>query len=42
VPVLARHPEGVEALPGYLWLDLPGKVRYVQGRELEFTEEPPE
>jgi hypothetical protein len=41
VPVLERYPEGVEALPGYVWLDLPGKVRHVQERELEFTEEPP-
>jgi hypothetical protein len=34
--VLERHTEGVEALPGYVWLDLPGKVRHVQERELEF------
>jgi hypothetical protein len=36
VRVLERHTEGVEALPGYVWLDLPGKVRHVQERELEF------
>jgi hypothetical protein len=27
VPVLELHPDGVESLPGYVWLDMPGKVR---------------
>ena len=40
VRVLERHPEGVAALPGHVWLDMPGKVRHVPARELEFTEEP--
>jgi hypothetical protein len=25
--VLVEHPEGAKALPGYVWLDTPGKVR---------------
>jgi hypothetical protein len=37
VLVLEHHPEGVEALPGYVWLDTPGKVRHVPAKELEFT-----
>jgi hypothetical protein len=41
VRVLDRHPEGVEALPGYVWLDMPGKVRHVREIDLEFTVEPP-
>jgi hypothetical protein len=41
VRVLERQPEGVEALPGYVWLDTPGKVRHVQERELEFRDTPP-
>jgi hypothetical protein len=36
-----RHPEGSEALAGYVWLDMPGKVRSVGEHELEFREEPP-
>jgi hypothetical protein len=40
VPVLERHPEGVVGLPGYVWLDMPGKVRSVNPQELEFTDEP--
>jgi hypothetical protein len=36
-----RHPEGVQGLPGYVWLDMPGKVRSVGEHELEFTEEAP-
>jgi len=32
---LERHPEGVEALPGYVWLDMPGKVRSAGAHELE-------
>jgi hypothetical protein len=42
VPVLDQHPEGIAALPGYVWLDMPGKVRHVPERDLEFTEAPPE
>jgi hypothetical protein len=38
VRVLDHHPEGVEALPGYVWLDMPGKVRHVAEHELEFRE----
>ena len=41
VPVLERHPEGAPGLPGYVWLDMPGKVRHVPERELEFRDEPP-
>jgi hypothetical protein len=36
--VLARHREGVAALPGYVWLDMPGNVRHAQASELEFRE----
>jgi hypothetical protein len=38
VPVLERHPEGVETLPGYVWLDTPGKVLHVEAARLEFRE----
>jgi hypothetical protein len=38
VPVLDRHPEGIVALPGYVWLDMPGKVRAMPESDLEFTE----
>jgi hypothetical protein len=38
VGVLERHPEGVQGLPGYVWLDMPGKVRSVGEHELEFTD----
>jgi hypothetical protein len=41
VRVLKRHPEGVKGLPGHVWLDIPGKVRSVGARELEFTDDPP-
>ena len=41
VRVLERHPEAVEALPGYVWLDMPGKLRHVPARELELTDPPP-
>jgi hypothetical protein len=34
--VLERHPEGVVAQPGYVWLEMPGKVRHVIEHELEF------
>ena len=39
--MLERHPEGVKGLPGYVWPDMPGKVRSVGEHELEFTHEPP-
>lgn len=39
--LLDLHPEGVKCLPGYIWLDMPGKVRSVPERELEFRPEPP-
>jgi hypothetical protein len=29
-----------KAEPGYVWLDVPGKVRHVGEHELEFTNEP--
>jgi hypothetical protein len=37
-PVLARNPEAMnpEALPGYGWLDTPGKVLHVEASRLEF------
>jgi hypothetical protein len=31
---------GVQGLPGYVWLDMPGKVRSVGMHELEFTTGP--
>jgi hypothetical protein len=37
--VLDQHQEGFVALPGYVWLDMPGKVRSVGVHELEFTHE---
>jgi len=41
--VLERNPEAMnpEPLPGYVWLDMPGKVRHVGAHELEFRDEPP-
>jgi hypothetical protein len=33
-----QHPEGVQGLPGYVWLDMPRKVRSVG--EHEFTDDP--
>jgi hypothetical protein len=41
VRVLERHPDGIEALPAYIWLDTPGKPRHEQERDLEFTDQPP-
>jgi hypothetical protein len=38
VRVLERHPDGVVAQPGYVWLEMPGKVRHVGAHELEFRE----
>jgi hypothetical protein len=37
--VLDQHQEGFVALPGYVWLNMPGKVRSVGVHELEFTHE---
>jgi hypothetical protein len=34
VRVLDRHPEGTAALPGYVWLDTPGKVLHVDAHLL--------
>jgi hypothetical protein len=36
--VLERNPEAInpEPLPGYVWLDAPGKVLHVEERQLEF------
>lgn len=34
--VLERHPDGFVAQPGYVWLDMPGKVRHVGEHELGF------
>ena len=34
--VLERHPDGFVAQPGYVWLDMPGKVWHVGEHELEF------
>ena len=42
VRVLDRHPEGVQGLSGYVWLDMLGKVRSVPERDLEFREERPD
>lgn len=42
VRVLERHPEGVQGLWGYVWLDMLGKVRSVGEHELEFRDMPPE
>jgi hypothetical protein len=39
VRVLERHPRGVLAMLGYVWLDVPGKVRHVGQHELEFRTE---
>jgi hypothetical protein len=34
--------EGVQSLHGYVWLDMPGKVRSVGEHELEFRDSPPD
>jgi hypothetical protein len=41
--VLERNEEAMrpEPLPGYVWLDMPGKVLHVEVARLEFTDEPP-
>jgi hypothetical protein len=43
VLVLDRNEDAMtpEPLPGYVWLDLPGKVLHAPEHELEFTDEPP-
>jgi hypothetical protein len=41
VPVLERHPEGAERLPGYVWLDSTGKVLHVEAARLESGHGPP-
>jgi len=41
---LARHPEAIlnaEPLPGYVWLETPGKVLHIQASWLEFREDAP-
>ncbi len=35
VRVLKRHPDGAVAQPGYVWLEMPGKVRHVWAAHLE-------
>jgi hypothetical protein len=34
VRVLERHPDGIRRPAGYVWLDMPGKVRHVAEHEL--------
>lgn len=41
VPVFARHPEGLDALPGRCWLDTSGKPRHVAEHLFEFREDAP-
>jgi hypothetical protein len=42
VPVLDRNPEAMNpvALPGYVWLNAPGKVLHAEEHYLEFTDKP--
>ena len=40
VRVLERNPDEAVAQPGYVWLEMPGKVRHVGAHELEFKDEP--
>ena len=42
VRVLAQHPEGIRALPDYVWVKYGGRALHVMARELEFTDTPPE
>jgi hypothetical protein len=37
-PILERNPEAMnpDPLPGYVWLDTPGKVLHVEASRLEF------
>jgi hypothetical protein len=39
VRVLSVHPEGGAAMPGYVWLDTPVKVRHARVEDLEFRAE---
>jgi hypothetical protein len=39
--VLEKRPEGAIAEPGYVCLEMQGKVRHVPARELELTDPPP-
>jgi hypothetical protein len=41
VKVIERHPEGFANQPGYVWLDMPGKVRSVREQELEIIHNRP-
>ena len=43
-PRARAEPGGDEAgpLPGYVWLEPPGKVLHTDERHLEFTDDPPE
>jgi hypothetical protein len=41
VRVLERHPEGIDTLPDWVWLDTPTKVLAVAAHLLEFTDERP-
>ena len=38
--MLERNPDEAVAQPGYVWLEMRGKVRHVGAHELEFKEEP--
>jgi hypothetical protein len=40
--VLERNPDAMnpEPLPGYVWLDTPGKLMHVEAARLEFQTEP--
>jgi hypothetical protein len=42
VRVLERNPEAMkpDPLPGYVWLEMPGKVLHADERHLEFTDQP--
>ena len=43
--VLERNPDAIlhpEPLPGYVWLDTPGKVLHVEAAHLEFREDAPD
>ncbi len=36
VRVVDPHPEGLVPLPGYCYIDIPGKIRHVREAHLEF------
>jgi hypothetical protein len=44
IPVLERNLEAMnpDPHPGYVWLELPGKVLHTDERHLEFTDHLPE